>query len=272
MGYADPSQRVSQPQTAWWQHFASALGLRTFQQQQAAVQQQQQHTASADALPAAPLPNSQSQYPARYLSLDILEGDDFEVLLNLAAWLSHSKSPAVQQYTYQLYIRIFVMWPGQEERVRLIHSLVHRATGFALVLSPGADQRMVPLLPVTPGSCENRVLLSIVKDYVQYSGVAFIYLMDLLCRHSATYSALALQNQVADEEAARVAAELAALRVTAVTEKKALKAKVAELESAVKRRAVDSKKELKTLTDTNVELEAQVCFAVVCSLRLQGST
>lgn len=34
------------------------------------------------------------------------------------------------------------------------------------------------------------------KDYSQYSGVTFLYLMDLLCKQCAAYTYLAVEKQV----------------------------------------------------------------------------
>jgi hypothetical protein len=123
-----------------------------------------------------------------------MDDDDFNVLLDLAAWLSHTSSPAAQQYTFKLYLHIFSLWPQQQGRVRMIQALTHRTASFASICSQTDPNQL--LLPVQAGSIESRVLICIMEGWPQYAPVALLCMLDLLGKQSSAYMVQCMQKQM----------------------------------------------------------------------------
>lgn len=123
-----------------------------------------------------------------------MDDDDFNVLLDLAAWLSHTSSPAAQQYTFRLYLHIFSLWPQQQGRVRMIQALTHRTASFASICNQSDPNQL--LLPVQAGSIESRVLICLMEGWPQYAPVALLCMLDLLGKQSNAYMVQCMQKQM----------------------------------------------------------------------------
>lgn len=123
-----------------------------------------------------------------------MDDDDFNVLLDLAAWLSHTSSPAAQQYTLRLYLHIFSLWPQQQGRVRMIQALTHRTASFASICNQSDPNQQ--LLPVQAGSIESRVLICLMEGWPQYAPVALLCMLDLLGKQSSAYMVQCMQKQM----------------------------------------------------------------------------